>query len=356
MRTAITDLPASETSDAGGSETVFAMRGPNHHRHTVPPPEETSLFSDSTTVFDEYTDLPSVETFVVADVPVVFIMVASVLASIICIAHIATCLGSPKVRADPSKWLQLLTVLSLLVSFLLDLTDGWGPQIGLNRIWGIPGLCQVLQPTIAALTILFTTGLILVALERLVALWKDGDPGPAFSQRTTAILLAITVAAAFVFSYGICFGLGGVHFSHYGSVYFCTYSEGSHHTFFILNFVGAVVVVILTAFLIGRLCKVRCVGETYPMDKALPVIAGGLVFTIYFLVMFFTGNSIPWIHLVALPAIPAIWFLGDKDLRRQFKKICCRCCLQEDEDETKPILLHWFPHIATKWPGLHNDI
>ena len=123
----------------------------------------------------------------------IIVSVTTVVVLAISLAHIVICVGVPKVRADPSKWLQLLVVISILLSLLLNLAHGWGRHTGLHVIWTAPGLCQVVMPLVMALVMLINTGFILVSIERLVTLWKGKTTGSAFSQRATAILGAVSI-------------------------------------------------------------------------------------------------------------------------------------------------------------------
>ena len=182
----------------------------------------------------------------------------------------------------------------------------------------------------------------LLSLERLVTLWKEETTGSAFSKRATAILLAVTVAVVLELSYGIVHGLGHVTMRIYRGVNYSTFVPRAEPVFIIIDEIEGFIILVLTVFLIGRLCKTRCCGEgKYPMDKVIPVIVGN-VFYIFAAGMKASMNDIvPWLYLAIVIIILLVWLLGESDLRQPLQETCCPCCSSREDEENETILLEW---------------
>ena len=293
--------------------------------------------------YEPVTEQPSSE--VPANMGVlIMVSVSTIVIVALSLAHIVICVGVPKVRADPSKWLQLLVVTNILLSVLINLAHGYGQHTGLHVIWTVPGVCKVVAPLIMALGPLLSTGLILVSLERLVTLWKEETTGSAFSQRATAILLAVTIGVALVLGYGIIYGVGDVHTITYHGANYCTIGPGGLPFFMVVVQIEGLILLILTAFLISRLCKTRCCdGGNYPLDKVVPVIVGNVLYVISDGLKIAIGDIriVPWIYMMMVIILLLAWLLGEGDLRRALMKTCFPCCLSGEDEEKKPILLKW---------------
>ena len=130
------------------------------------------------------------------------------------------------------------------------------------------------------------------------------------------------------------YGLGGVSMSTYHGINYCVFGERAVPFFTILNQIQALIIFILTVFLIGRRCKERRCGDgNYSVDKVVPVIMGNVFCVFADGVKAYIADILPWVYLVIVVLILLVWLLGESDLRRPLKRICFPCCPPEEGEE-----------------------
>ena len=252
---------------------------------------------------------------------------AALITIAVCITFILTCLATPKVRRDTSKWLQVLVAFFVLISGILDTFFQSAHETRANEIWKLKGFCKFLLPLHQSFYLLIPLGLVAVSLERLVSLWKGKEKGSSFTKKTTLVVGIILVVVCVVSSYIIHGVQGEVEVKIVDDARWCEASTEQRDILHHSEEAGFILLVLVTIILVVKFIKVRhCDGETYPPDRILPFIFGNLVEIVQVLLSmviadllfkFFSMDNLG--ELIVL----LIWLLGQSDTRAALRTACC---------------------------------
>ena len=255
-------------------------------------------------------------------------LAAALITIAVCITFILTCLTTPKIRRDTSKWLQILVALSVLIYGIADNFYRSAHETGANRLWELKGFCGFFLPLRRSFSLLTSLAMVAVSLERLVSLWKAKKQGSSFTKKATLVVSAVLVVVCLVLSYIIHNVVGEVEVTTTDGVTSCEVSTKIARILGKIVPVAPIVNFLLTVIMICKLIKVRhCDGEAYPLDRILPFILGNCVMVVHVILSMVIAMN----HLAAYLVVLLIWLLGQSDTRNAIRTACCPC-LPEKKD------------------------
>jgi len=251
-------------------------------------------------------------------------------------------------RKDPAKWLQQTAAYGVTLYTANTFLDPHLP-------WQASGICEFFWPLTWSCMYLIYLALMLVTVERTIAVWNE-DPGvPAIQKIAAAICIGVVAASSVALAYGITFGIGtiGAAVTPEGLTV-CADNDDLANTgdldyaHAIAHGMLALVLLIPTSVCIGRMCRSRVCVSTNPFiifdsDKVMPVLVGNtiLVFTVVVdIILKQVRPDVFWkIEPFGLIIMLALWIGWDGEVRAAYARICCPCCCGDgDKNETIGLL------------------
>jgi len=256
--------------------------------------------------------------------------------------------ATSSLRKDSAKWLQQTAAYGIALYMANEFLDPHLP-------WQARGICEFFWPLTWSCMYLIYLGLVLVTVERTIAVWQE-DPGvPAIPKIAAGICIGVVAVSSVALAYGITFGIGslGAAVSPEGNAV-CTDNDNLtnsgdlHFAHSVTHGLLALVLLIPTAVCIGRLCRSRVCVSTNPFivfdsDKVMPILVGNTVLVATVVVDLILKQARPDVFWKIEPfgfiIMLALWIGWDGEVRSAYARICCPCCCGEvDKNETIGLL------------------
>jgi len=256
--------------------------------------------------------------------------------------------ATASLRKDSAKWLQQTVAYGITLYVANEFMDPHLP-------WQVSGVCEFFWPLTWSCRYLIYLGLMLVTVERGIAVWKE-DPGvPAISQLIAAVCIGVVATCSVALGYGVTFGMGKLQTAVTPENTIVCDDDGDLTQSSTLDFAHtiahgtlSIVLLIPTAICIGRLCRSRVCVATNPFilfdsDKVMPILVGNLILVLTVLIDIVLKQTRPDVLWKTEPfgliIMLALWIGWDQEVRSAYGRICCPCCCGErKESETIGLL------------------
>ncbi len=265
---------------------------------------------------------------------------------------IVTILTHKHLRSQPSKWLLLNMVTSLLIKGILLVSREHLSKTGLPDWSNISGLCVPLDIIHTLKIYVVPIATLLVVVERLVCLIKSPSHHSGFGARLAILLMILGWVVALVYTLVNILVVGQIKHRIFNS-----YPQCYIHFTQTAIYMFLITFIILGLCILGVLIAIVCVyfrRATTPNQRHNIVVATLVPTSIYVTLKLFTYGLYfiyyTWrvgaqvlivtfnVYFVYLIVVPLGWLFASRELRQAAKQLMCPWCPKSESQDENIIL------------------